>query len=726
MKTFALVAAAALLLGCGASSSYVEAKDATLGRVVVYRNGVAYFERNAHVRGDVLKLSVPADKVDDFLKSLTVVDVRTGQPPPISYPTQRPSSETGLIDMELKLAGAGPHDLKLSYVTETPAWKPSYRVVVDDDGKVRMQAWAIIDNTSGEDWKSVRLGVGSSSALSFRFDLQSVRTVQRETLGGNDLFAMAPPTGGATHGGSGKVLGEVSADGLGYEFSDDPLAAGGFGPNDATVRVRPGPVAQSGAGATASQRKSMRSLVTESDAGKRPATKPNEPAADKKAGGKDEQTGELDRLANELQKNGKPALVEGFAGAGDGDKQAASLDRANRLRDALVRRGVSAGQIVAVGRGEQQGKGPGARVVEGPTPAPDAAAFKKEQPPAPPLSTEPIGTSHFESTRPMNVPRGSSALVSLLDSAAKGGIVYLYDPESARGNASFPFRAVRIENPTDSTLESGPVTVFGKGRFVGEGLFDPIPARSVGFIPFALDRQVVVEQQGDEHDEIARILTVQRGVLSTEVQHTKRTKLTLYNRQDERAVVWLRHTVAAGFKLTKAPAERERLGASHVFRVEVDARGKAEVTIEEATPVFKTTDLRTPVGLDLVRVYLQTSATDERFKSHVAELVKLHTEVENFEQRIRTKREQIDELKARMDELHVQVVTLRAVKSGGAVMRSLEKKLSDMSDRVTQETLALASLQEQLMVARIRFQDGVSELSLDKAEAPKPESPTKS
>jgi hypothetical protein len=31
-------------------------------------------------------------------------------------------------------------------------------------------------------------------------------------------------------------------EGYGYEFSDDPLAAGGFGPNDATIRVRSGPV----------------------------------------------------------------------------------------------------------------------------------------------------------------------------------------------------------------------------------------------------------------------------------------------------------------------------------------------------------------------------------------------------------------------------------------------------------------------------------------------------
>jgi hypothetical protein len=28
-------------------------------------------------------------------------------------------------------------------------------------------------------------------------------------------------------------------DGYGYTFDDDPLNAGGFGPNDATIRVRP-------------------------------------------------------------------------------------------------------------------------------------------------------------------------------------------------------------------------------------------------------------------------------------------------------------------------------------------------------------------------------------------------------------------------------------------------------------------------------------------------------
>ena len=56
-------------------------------------------------------------------------------------------------------------------------------------------------------------------------------------------FAQAPAPGPGASGAAGAKLKEGAKDeGYGYEFSDDPLAAGGFGPNDATIRVRPGPV----------------------------------------------------------------------------------------------------------------------------------------------------------------------------------------------------------------------------------------------------------------------------------------------------------------------------------------------------------------------------------------------------------------------------------------------------------------------------------------------------
>src|SRR5262249_50142369 len=141
-----LASLAALGVGCVHTTSYVDS-NATLGRVVVYRNGVAYFERKADVAGEEFELSVPSDKVDDFLKSLTVLDAETKQPTPIAYPTRPPVSNTGIITMKIRLKNPGtedaPRHLLLSYVSEAPSWKPSYRIVIGKDKKVDLEAWAI-------------------------------------------------------------------------------------------------------------------------------------------------------------------------------------------------------------------------------------------------------------------------------------------------------------------------------------------------------------------------------------------------------------------------------------------------------------------------------------------------------------------------------------------------------------------------------------------------------
>jgi hypothetical protein len=714
-----------LLVGCASTTSYVRSDDTTLGRVVLYRNGVAYFERTAEVKDDTLKLAVPADKVDDFLKSLTVVDAATGKPAPIAYPTDVPRDGTGLIDMKIRLPEAGPHKLRLSYVTEAPAWKPSYRLVVNDGGKVDIQGWAIVDNTSGEDWNQVRLGVGSSSALSFRFDLRSIRSVHRETLQADGLFAFAPPTGASTYGGSKEGKGRAIAD-----FSDDALAA-------LDTPAPPAPVSTASAAPEPMHDTSRGGNSRSSDprpTAKRPSGgamgAPSIATPPQTAPKQEQQRREAQKvaqLASALRTNQNQITIEGFAAQGDADKKSASLDRANKLRDQLVRQGIDPSRVVAVGRADVNAPKGGVRIVEEPPDQkrvdkdgdgiPDAAdATGTSAVAALPLQTDPIGTSHFESTVTMSVPKASSAMVSILDTKTDGGVVYLYDPESTRGNANFAFKSVRLVNPTDSVLESGPVTVFGQGRFIGEGLSEPIPARSAAFVPFALDRQIVVERKDAERDEIAKILTVQRGVFSTEVKHFRRAQFVVNNRLGERAVVYVRQTLAQGYAIEKGPEQRERMGAAHLFRVELEPHSSKEVVIESATPVLKSLDLRTPTSFETVRVYLSSSATGT-LKERVAELTKFQTEIGNLDQRIQTTREQMSEYRARLDELHAQLVTLKLVKSAGPLMQSLEKKMQETSDRVSKATIELVSLQEKLMVARVRFQDGVAELSLEDKKA---------
>lgn len=727
----------AFATGCAGTSSYVRS-DTTLGRVVVYRNGIAYFERTARVDGDSLSLAVPADKVDDFLKSLSVVDARTGEPAPVAYPTSGHNGGTGLIDMKITLNGGAPHDLRLSYVTEAPSWKPSYRIVLSKDGKVSLQASAIVDNTSGEDWQNVQLGVGSSSALSFRFDLRSVRLVQRETLRQDDLFAHAPPMGGPTYhqqqGGEQKAPQQQR---MTFELNDDALASAQQGQvqvqaeevrvagkrKEAPRKALPAPpqAPQAGGRSRSFQSISPGGAAGGVAGGVVGGVVSGVVSPESSAGGRS--VGQFESMARQIQSANKDFVVEGYADKNDADKYAASLERANRAREQLIRSGVDPNRIVAVGSGERAGKNGGVAVRE--------AQVKTEiQLPAQAVGTDPIGSAHFESKSRMTVPRGSSAMVSILKTDTDGEVVYFFDAESPRGNGMYPFRAVRIKNPTDSALESGPVTVFGEGKFIGEGMSEPIPARSVAFIPFALDRQIVVEKKESEHDRISRILTVQRGVFSTEVQHTKKRVLSFQNRLSDKATVYVKHTVREGYKLTGAkvvgaggaatPLAHDRLGAAHLFRVEVEPNGKVEIAVEESAPLFKSTDIRGDVGMEQVSAYLSSAALEGPLKQSVDKLLALHKEMANTEQQIQTTREQMAEYRARMDELHAQVLTLKAVRTAGPLMANLEKKLSEVSDKLSKATIDLVALQEKLMVARIKFQDGVADLTLEKKpDAPK-------
>lgn len=69
-----------------------------------------------------------------------------------------------------------------SYVVPTPIWKSSYRLVFDSESKPLLEGWAIVDNTSGEDWEQVELSLVSGLPVSFITRLYAPRYVQRPVV----------------------------------------------------------------------------------------------------------------------------------------------------------------------------------------------------------------------------------------------------------------------------------------------------------------------------------------------------------------------------------------------------------------------------------------------------------------------------------------------------------------------------------------------------------------
>ncbi len=69
--------------------------------------------------------------------------------------------------------------LSAAYVIPAPVWKSSYRLVFRDAGPATLEGWAIVDNTTGEDWSNVRLALVSGKPVSFVSQLYEPRYVRR-------------------------------------------------------------------------------------------------------------------------------------------------------------------------------------------------------------------------------------------------------------------------------------------------------------------------------------------------------------------------------------------------------------------------------------------------------------------------------------------------------------------------------------------------------------------
>lgn len=75
--------------------------------------------------------------------------------------------ERDVRNMVIATNGVGERPLFVSYVSEVPVWKSTYRLVIPTTGSAFLQGWAVVDNTIGEDWTNVELSLVAGAPQSF-------------------------------------------------------------------------------------------------------------------------------------------------------------------------------------------------------------------------------------------------------------------------------------------------------------------------------------------------------------------------------------------------------------------------------------------------------------------------------------------------------------------------------------------------------------------------------
>ena len=79
----------------------------------------------------------------------------------------------------LHFTGTGKRRVRIGYILESPVWKTSYRLVLGEAAQHLLQGWAMVENTTDTDWKSVGLTLVSGRPITFVMDLYQPLYIQR-------------------------------------------------------------------------------------------------------------------------------------------------------------------------------------------------------------------------------------------------------------------------------------------------------------------------------------------------------------------------------------------------------------------------------------------------------------------------------------------------------------------------------------------------------------------
>ncbi|MCU0229158.1 MAG: hypothetical protein MUF01_16125 [Bryobacterales bacterium] len=99
-----------------------------------------------------------------------------------------------LRSVSIDLTGSGAKRLSARYMAPMPVWKSSYRILFPETGRPVLEGWAVVDNTSGEDWSNVSLALVSGKPVSFLTNLYAPVHVERPFVELPGISAVGPIT----------------------------------------------------------------------------------------------------------------------------------------------------------------------------------------------------------------------------------------------------------------------------------------------------------------------------------------------------------------------------------------------------------------------------------------------------------------------------------------------------------------------------------------------------
>jgi outer membrane protein OmpA-like peptidoglycan-associated protein len=722
LRRLTACAALPVLLAATGCASRVEgpAPDLRLRRVVLYQNGLGYFERTGALPGGRLRMRFRDRELNDVLESIVVVeeglDPARDKPSTVSVrlADEHPKGDDDAVSsVDLQLSRAAPRGVSIAYEVPTAAWKATYRVLLPDasaaapEKRALVQAWALVDNVSDEDWDGVRLSLATGAPLSFATDLRTPSFIERPSV------STAPPSTvtGAVRSehaqGHESINGDRDGDGI-VDSKDacpnEPGAPSGQADHDGCpqfVRVEGNEV------------RVLQSVVFARDSDALPA----------------EATPILDEMARMLKGNPRitALTIEGHTSGDEKDGWAMGARRAGAVRAGLAARGVTTKLTVqsfgstrpiaddTTAEGRQRNRRVQFHIEEerdGERRGDVQAAAVQRSGGAGAAPTEMAGAVRYDVSDPVTIPRHSSSLVTIVNRFVPGEEVLLFRPDAAvPDSARHPFRAARLENPGDMALQPGTVAIFAGGSFVGEGLLARLDPGDTTLIPYALDGATDVRVTTEESEKPLRIVAMARGVLTVEDADTLTTRYEISAGKQASARIVLRHGRHEGYEAKSLPPRTESSPDAYLLPLPLRGGEHSVLSLDELRQKQRDISV-TDTAAATLTLYLQGSSLPPDLEKRVREVIALRSEIGALDDEVAALRGRVSDVGARAGELRESLRAVERTPKAAGLQRQLVAQLADATKQIDDVSAQLAAKTGAESLAKTRLSESLRDLRL--------------
>jgi TonB family protein len=690
-------------------------------RVVLYKNGVGYFEHLGHARGDQeFHINFTTAQLNDVLKSLTAVDFGGGQVTDVRYNSIAPLSQrlntlriqldenttvaallgalrgarleikngastaTGRLlsvetakrevpatkitlevteltlvtdagemrkfelspstavrvleadlnnelkryleliatsrakdvrQMTINSLGTSERDLMVSYISEVPVWKSTYRLILPAkaDEKPLLQGWAIVDNTVGEDWKNVQLSLVAGAPQSFVQQISQPLYTRRPTVELPKSAMLTPQTHeGTFEAQAGQVIDAT-------QVKELPLNGRNY---MALTQITPGAAQTQHGKFTISHGAAAGLILQQAD--------PMYPPLARSA--RIQGTVVLGVLINSDGTVGNVSVISGHP--------MLTASAINAVRQWRYRPHYVNGQPTELN-----------------TQITINFELRPEDMPALNTASAEISKARVATAedleKTVKIDSDNGVLGDLFQYAPKQKITVLQNQSAMvpivqsridaekvtvwNSNDRMPLRALWLKNTSGITLDGGTFNIIDSGAFAGEALMDELKPSERRLVSYAFDNPVRVRAEATTKAQPYTRVKIARGQMELVRELRSSTKYTVHNSDNTARQVVIEHPIANGYKITGTAKPEESSATLHRFQLKVEPGATAELAVDEARPEtasYELSDFDREQFELLVKDLKPSPALDQAFRKLLAkqdEIAAVKKQIENLE-----------------------------------------------------------------------------------------------